>query len=150
VRIATGVLSAVVALALAGCGEDEESTTTEARLSPEQEIERIGNKWAALFAADAHSTGRYMSQPALERMTCERISGPIENCTPPTPAFRESFEDATVQDVEIKGEHAGAKFSNGEAVQLDHAPGPDLEHPQRLDTWFINRFGGNAGREFFD
>jgi hypothetical protein len=45
-------------------------------------------------------------------------TGPIKNCTPPSSEFRKSFEDATVQDIAIKGEQAGAKLSNGEAVEL--------------------------------
>jgi hypothetical protein len=145
VRIATAVLAVVTALVLVGCGGDDNGTTTEATLSPEQKIEQTGNEWASLFAAD-HEGCKLMTQPACERIACERVGGfTIENCTPPSSDFRKSFRDATVQDIAIKGEQAAAKFSNGEAVELVHIPGPDLENPSRLDAWWIHRIGGNAG-----
>ena len=52
VRVTTAVLATVIALVLAGCGDDEDSTT-EATLSPEQKIEQTVDKWAPLFAATA-------------------------------------------------------------------------------------------------
>ncbi|MGH2992132.1 MAG: inorganic diphosphatase [Solirubrobacterales bacterium] len=70
-----------------------------------------------------------MAQPLCERIACERISGPIRNCTPPSSAFRKSFEGATVQDIAIKGDQAAARFSNGEAVELVHVSGYELGGP---------------------
>jgi hypothetical protein len=147
------VFAAVIALVLAGGGGDEDSTkegvsstsrtTIVETLSPEEKIDETAGLWARLFAAAADRAAcRYETQPLCERITCERISGPLENCTPPSSGFRKSFRDATVQDIAIKGDRAAAKFSNGEAVELFHAT-------QEGDVWWIAKFGGNAGRKFF-
>jgi hypothetical protein len=64
----------------------------------------------------------------------------MRNCTPPTSAFRNSFFGATVQAVEIRGQRAAARFSNGEVVELYGDGG----------TWSIHRLGRNAGHEFFE
>ncbi|MGH3374995.1 MAG: hypothetical protein ACRDP6_09670 [Actinoallomurus sp.] len=136
------VLGALITLTLAGCGGDGD-ITTEATPSPEQQVERAGNKWAPLFATNDASTCRYMTQPACEREECERVgTGPIKNCTPPSAAYRGSFKEATVQDIAIKGDTAAAKFSNGEVVELVQGVGPA--------AWGISKFGGNAGRQFFE
>jgi hypothetical protein len=113
-----------------------------AALPPKQEVERIANKWARLFAAsDPAACDRYMAQPACERIDCVRISGPIRNCTPLSPAVRKSFADATVQDVAVRGgDEAAVKFSNGQAIEL--YGGMD-EHLQPHD-WLIVKVGGNA------
>jgi hypothetical protein len=153
VRIATTVLTALVGLILAGCGNDgAELRPFSGPPSPEQKIKRTGNKWATLFAVGDRATCTYMTQPACERMRCERIgvAEPIKNCTPPSSEFRQSFEDAAVQDIAIKGNRAGAKFSNGETVELDHVSGYELG-----GIWWVHKYGGNAGhgnagREFFE
>ena len=152
VRVTTAVLAAVIALVLAGCGDDEDSTTTEATPSPEQKIEQTVDKWAPLFAAAADRAAcRYQTQPLCERVDCERVAtGPIKNCTPPSSEFRKSFEDATVQDVAIKGGQAGAKLSNGEAVGLFHRSGNLQAGVEETGGWLIHKLGGNASREFFD
>ncbi|MGH9176306.1 MAG: hypothetical protein ACRD1H_18200, partial [Vicinamibacterales bacterium] len=96
-------------------------------------------EWAALFAADGFSDScERMTQPLCERIDCERVGGPIKNCTRPTAAFRKSFEDATVEDVAIKGRKAAARFSNGETVEFARPSG------------LIHKIGGNAGREFLE
>jgi hypothetical protein len=104
-------------------------TTTEAKLSREQvqELKRAANDWASLFAINA--CNRYMGQPICGQFYCRRemVGPPIENCTPVSAAFQESFADATVED--IKSERivlvewterplyeAAVKFSNGEVV----------------------------------
>ena len=115
--------------------------TNRPDLTPKQEITRIGNSWGRLFAAADRRACRYMTQPACERVVCQRVgSGPIPNCTLPSSMFRRSFEDATVQAVVIKGHRAGARFSNGELVEFYGDGG----------TWSIHKLGGNAGREFFE
>jgi hypothetical protein len=115
--------------------------THRADLSPKQEIGRIGNNWGRLFAAADRRACQYMTQPACERVACERVgSGPIPNCTLPSSKFRRSFEDATVQAVVIKGHRAAARFSNGELVEFYGDGG----------TWSIHKLAGNAGREFFE
>ena len=106
-----------------------------------QEIERIGNSWAPLFAAENAQSCRYMTQPVCERIACERVGGvKIRNCTPPTAAFRKSFEAATLEETAIRGHRAAARFSNGEVVEFYGDAG----------TWHIKKVGGNAGRGFFD
>jgi hypothetical protein len=120
-------------------------TTTEPKLSREQvrervqelkwklsreqvrELKRAANDWASLFAINA--CNRYMGQPICGQFYCRRemVGPPIENCTPVSAAFQESFADATVED--IKSERillvgwtdrplyeAAVKFSNGEVV----------------------------------
>ena len=116
-----------------------EPVVTVPSLSPEQEIERIGNSWAPLFSAG--QSCRYMTQPLCERIACIRVGGiKIRNCTPPTSAFRNSFAEATVLDIEIKGHRAAARFSNGAVIELYGDAG----------TWSIHKLGGNAGRRFFE
>ena len=125
-----------------------------APLSPEQQIERFGNKWAPAFAAGSNKP---WAQPVYDRIDCETRSGrTIKNCTPLSSAYRKSFEDARVQDIAIKeGARAkkisnygtaGVKFSNGEAVELHFqgaAPG-GAEF-----SALIVMIGGKAGRRFF-
>jgi hypothetical protein len=120
--------------------------TAHAPGSAEQTVELAANEWARLFAAsDPAACERYMSQPACEREGCERVGHrKIENCTPPSPAFRGSFRDARVEDVAIKGTSAAARFSNGETVRLSRVEGTGSE-----GIWWIVEFGGNAGRGFF-
>jgi hypothetical protein len=172
VRIATAIFAAGIALVLAGCGGDEDGTTTEAKLSPKQEVEQIGNKWAPLFAVapnpdacaefdDQHPSrevaAKYMNQPACEQAACERAGGfAIENCTPSSSGFQESFADATVQDVAVKGDRAAAKFSNGEAVvfvlveQGVPCSGSACPRGSPDRVWLIHKIGGNAGRKLFE
>jgi hypothetical protein len=113
--------------------------TTETR----QEIERIGNSWAGLFATFGSGSCQYQTQPLCERIACTRVSDTkIRNCTPPTRAFRGSFEDATVEDVVLKGGRAAARFSNGEVVLFVFAT--------QTGTWLVHKLGENAGRGFFE
>ena len=119
--------------------------------SPEQQIERFGNKWAPAFAAGSNKP---WAQPVYDRADCKTRSGrKIKNCTPLSSAYRKSFEDARVQDIAIKYGQAGVnygvagvKFSNGEAVELHFqgaAPG-GAEF-----SALIVMIGGKAGRRFF-
>jgi hypothetical protein len=130
-------------------GGDGASTATSAQSSPEQTIERSANRWASLFAANYGALQKsctLMTQPACERMNCERISGPIKNCTRPPRKFRKSFENAKVRAIVIRGQNAAAMFSNGEAVELHHVRSPD---PRRLNTWWVHKFGETAGDAMF-
>jgi hypothetical protein len=113
--------------------------------SPARRIELAGNKWARLFAAsDPAACERYMVQPACERMTCERVGHmKIQNCTPPSPAFRTSFRNARVVNIAIDRKFAGVRFSNGETVRFIHVEGSTPN-----GVWWIDEFGGNAGAEF--
>jgi hypothetical protein len=111
--------------------------------SAEQAVELAANEWARLFAAsDPAACERFEAQPACERENCQRVGGgKVENCTPPSPAFRNSFRDARVEDVAIDGKFAAARFSNGETVRLERVDGSG---PNGI--WLIVRFGGDAGR----
>jgi hypothetical protein len=81
-----------------------------ATVSSEQRIERIGNGWARLFGTGSPSCS-YETQPVCMRIECEDPGGvPIENCTPPSAEFQDSFRDATVDEIAIKGDRAAAKF----------------------------------------
>jgi hypothetical protein len=115
--------------------------------SAEQAVELTANEWARLFAAsDPAACERYMAQPACERENCVRVGNrKIENCTPPSPAFRKSFSDARVEDVAIDGRFAAARFSNGETVRLDLVDGTGAN-----GVWWIVRFGGDAGRRLLE
>jgi hypothetical protein len=112
-------------------------------LTQEERIEDTGNRWARLFAAGKEGC-RFAAQPFCERISCDRISGPIENCTRPSLEYRKSFRDATVEDVAIKDTRAAAKFSNGEVIELQH-----IGAYATGGVWWIVRLGGNAGRRFF-
>lgn len=111
-----------------------------------QRIARTANRWARLFVHDDLGGCNYMSQPACERLSCERVGGrPIPHCTPPSPAFRRSFAGAKVEDVETKGYRAAARFSNGQVVELERVSGDQLD-----GVWWITKWGAGAGRGFFD
>jgi hypothetical protein len=114
-----------------------------------QRIARTANSWARLFVASDLADCKYMTQPACERVTCTRV-GPrlIPNCSPPSPAFRLSFARAKVEDVEIKGDRAAARFSNGEVVELERVS--TNESDELYGRWLINKWGRNAGRGFFE
>jgi hypothetical protein len=115
--------------------------------SAEQAVELAANEWARLFAAsDPAACERYMAQPACERETCMRVGNrKVENCTPPSPAFRKSFRDARVEDVAIDGKFAAARFSNDETVRLHRVDGTGPN-----GVWWIVKFGGDAGRRLLE
>lgn len=153
-------LLALGALGLVACEADDDVTTAvnaprTATLSPEQRIEQTGRKWALLFAASRDRAAcKVMSQPGCAQLNCEyrqrRLGAPddvipIRNCTPPSPGFRKSFADATIQDIAIKGHRAGARFSNGEGIELFWVNGYAVG-----GVWWIGDFGGNAGGKFFE
>jgi hypothetical protein len=128
VRVATAVLVALIALVLAGCGGDDETTTTvtAVKLSEPEEIEQVGNEWAELFAKDDGAACDYIfAQPV-----CLRFVGGTGDPS----VFQESFADATVERVEIKGHKARVEFSNGERVEFIQET---QEPPEFLGDWFI-------------
>jgi hypothetical protein len=140
-------LLALGALGLVACSSgDDQDGAPEARLSPEQKVERVGNEWAPVFAGRERFC-ELMTQAACGRVNCEDVGGPIENCKPPSLEFRKSFEDATVEDVAINGEQAAVRFSNGETIELEkvhNMPDPLAEDGDSAG-WLIDRFGGDAG-----
>jgi hypothetical protein len=140
------VLAAVDALRSSESKTAEPTPASEPRLSSDQEIERAGNAWARLFAGGdrrwaAPGTCTYMTQPGCERIRCERVDGrPIGSCTPASWQFRKSFADAIVVEIVIRGRNAAARFSNGETVEFSDVG----------EAWWINKVGGDAGRNFFE
>jgi hypothetical protein len=111
-----------------------------------QRIARTAAGWARNFIHADPAGCKYMSQPACERLSCVRVSARrIQNCNPPSTAFRLSFVRARVEDIEIKGHRAAARFSNGEVVELERVSAGELE-----EVWLITKWGPNAGRGFFD
>ena len=151
------VLGALGLIACGGDDEDEvsassESTTTHGsgeeadsgvnpELSNAERIEQMGNDWAPRFAEAGPVTCRYMGQPACELANCERVPNrPIENCSLPSTAFRQSFADATVKRVVIDGHHAAAEFSNGESVEFEgQKPDKGDEGVVVGSAWFISK-----------
>jgi hypothetical protein len=117
-------------------------------LSPEQTIEQIkrfGNKWAPAFAAGSEKN---LSQPAGQSIDCKGPGGgTIGNCTPMSSAYLKSFQDARVQDIAIKGGHAAARFSNGEAIDLGFKVRGTNAGPGFFAT--IYTIGGKAGNKLF-
>jgi hypothetical protein len=132
-------------------------------LSSRQQVARIANRWAPLFAAapnpDACAgydplhpsrevAAKYMAQPPCEQAVCKRVPDEtIENCTPLSPEFQRSFENATVEDVAERGNRAAARFSNGATVVLQKVKQSGLE--PRPPPWLITKIGGDAYRRFF-
>jgi hypothetical protein len=111
-----------------------------------QRIARTANRWARLFVYADPAGCKFMTQPACERLSCVRVGArTIPNCTPPSPAYRQSFARAKVEEVETKGDRAAARFSNGEVVELERVSGDELD-----GTWWITEWGRNAGRGFFE
>jgi hypothetical protein len=87
-----------------------------------QAIEQLGNGWALLFGA-GQRCNRFMGQPACEWVDCERVGGRrIRNCTPVSSEVQRSFAGAVVREIVIRGQHAAARFSNGETVLFTEAP----------------------------
>jgi hypothetical protein len=120
----------------------EEEFFLPSGLSPRQEIKRIGNRWAQLFALRRQGSCFYMTQPVCERIDCVRAGGfRIKNCEPLTWTFRRSFEGATVEDIVMKNDwRAAATFSNGQVVEFMGDGG----------TWWIRRLGEDVSRKFFE
>jgi hypothetical protein len=141
-----------VGVLVAACGNDDddetaETTTTEAviRSEEEEEIAQVGNDWAPAFAEDAAAAcGSMYGQPLCEEYFGESGGEPAEVGRPSE--FQESFTDATVERIEIKGHKAGVEFSNGEVVEFIQGNTPGLDK----GDWFIYRVGGNAGEKYFE
>ena len=107
---------------------------------PEWEMELIANRWARVFASPKWGCS-HMTQPLCERIACERVGGfKIPNCSPPTTAYRRSFEKARVEEIAIKGKRVAARFSNGELIELVGVVG----------GWGVHKVGGQAGRWVFE
>ena len=107
---------------------------------PEWQMELIANRWTRIFSARQRIC-YHMTQPLCERIACERPGHvKIPNCSPPTIAYRRSFEKARVEEIAIKGERVAARFSNGELIELVGG----------LASWRVHKVGWNAGRKVFE
>jgi hypothetical protein len=153
VRVATAVLAAVLALVLTSTTEaaspDTTTTATASQAGVPLQARPGGNQlqglkrdvatsWARLFAAEGcNRHGPWvvaniplsMGVKLCARLRCHAKSGkPIANCTPVSAAFKQSFADATVEDIAIgwRGRHGGwraaVKFSNGVVVLFNYGP----------------------------
>jgi hypothetical protein len=117
-----------------GAGEVSQVTSRPIRI---QQVRDVGERWARHFADGACED---MGQPLCERIACVRPgSRKIKNCTPPTRAYRRSFDGVFVTDVAFKGDRAAALLSNGEVIELCCDGG----------RWLVATIGGNAGRGFW-
>jgi hypothetical protein len=141
------VLIALAAVDALRSRQDRASPSTETvpipglRLPAEQEVTQIAIDWARRFAARDSATCDHMSQPLCERLACMHVGGyKLRNCKLPTRAYRASFAEALIEDVDIKNYRATARFSNGEKIVL-HGDG---------GTWMIIKLGGRAGTEEFE
>ena len=107
---------------------------------PEWQMELIANRWTRIFSARQRIC-YHMTQPLCERIACERVGHvKIPNCSPPTGAYRRSFEKARVEEIAIKGERVAARFSNGELIELVGVVG----------GWSVHKVGGNAANNVFE
>ena len=123
-------------------GEAVRAHFADALDNPEWEMERIANGWARAFASANVGCSGHMTQPLCERIACERPGRvKIRNCTPPTTAYRRSFEKARVEEIAIRGEHVAARFSNGELITLVGVVG---------GNWLVHKLGGQASRWVFE
>jgi hypothetical protein len=106
-------------------------------------ITDTASNWARLFASNPQNCEYMGGQPACEQIMCQRVGAPrpIPNCTPPTPAYAQSFRDATSQEIAIEGDQAAARFSNGETIEL---------HGVTNGEWGVTKIGGDAGRLIFE
>ena len=120
----------------------------EAFVPERQRVARTANRWARRFAvSDFSSDCEYMRQPACERESCVRVGRTVlPNCSPPSQAYRRSFARTKVEDVDMKGYRAAARFSNGEVVQLERVTADEAGG----GVWLITAWGRNARRGFFE
>lgn len=126
----------------AGCGKGATERIRayfDSVRTPAQNAERIALRWARSFARQGCA---HMTQPGCEHITCERVGGfTIPDCTPVDVAYRESFENARVEEIASKGRRVAARFSNGELIRLVGATGGE---------WMVHKVGWKAGSKVFE
>jgi hypothetical protein len=137
VRLAT--IISVVAIALGGCGgdddtepaadqrlEDAAAVYAEIRgLTAEQQIQRVGAAWAHLFSRADEAMCEY-----LHPDVAGRCSEYVQSGLTGSPRVQRSYAGTSVSSVEINGQTAVARFSNGEQVAFEQGPG---------DRWMVVR-----------
>jgi hypothetical protein len=106
-------------------GAEEEAALQEEieGLSDEEQIKRLGNAWADLFAAGDKAMCPYMHPDIVPApASCEQFrQGAFTNSV----RIQRTYEGATVTDVTVMGETATARFSNGESVEFQKDPDGD-------------------------
>jgi hypothetical protein len=119
-------------------GEEVSAHFADAFDDKEWQMELIASRWARAFAS-TNGVCYHMTQPLCQRIASERPGHvKIPNCSPPTIAYRRSFEKARVEEIAIKGERVAARFSNGELIELVGVVG----------GWSVHKVGGQAGQVF--
>jgi hypothetical protein len=118
----------VVAIALAGCGGDDDAKPThdprlddaavvyaEIRdLTNKQQIERVGAAWADAFSRGYEAMCEYLHPDVA--------GGCSEYLESTSARLRRSYAETSVTGVEINGRSAVASFSNGERVDFEQDP----------------------------
>jgi hypothetical protein len=130
VRLAT--IISLVAIALAGCGgDDDDATTVEDRpaseaaalyeeisdLPDEEQIERVGAAWARPFAKGDERMCEYLHPDIAGG--CSQY---VESALTGSSRIQRSYARARVENVEINGRSAVTEFSNGEQVEFEKDP----------------------------
>ena len=130
------LVASVAAIALVGCGGDDDDTTaatttedaTEAAalyddiadLPDEEQIEQVGAAWAEPFSQNDEAMCDYLhpdiAPGGSTSSSCTEFLGGGQ-----TP-LQKSYAGATVKSVEVEGETAVAKFSNGKVVEFQKDP----------------------------
>jgi hypothetical protein len=123
-----------------GCGGDDDddttaATTTEdaaeaaalydeiADLPDEEQIEQVGAAWAEPFSEFDEAMCDYLHPDiAPGGSTSSSCSELASGALIGTATGQKSYAGATVKSVEVEGETAVAKFSNGEEVEFQKDP----------------------------
>jgi hypothetical protein len=118
----------VVAIALAGCGGDDDSNPTQdprlddaaavydeiRGLTDKQQIERVGAAWAAAFSSGYEAMCDYV-HPDVAASCPEYLKSANAR-------LKRSYAGRRVASVAINGRRAVARFSNGERVDFKQDP----------------------------
>ena len=124
-----------MALVAVGCGgNDDDEATTEApgggaaalqeeiaNLSDKEQIERIGEVWVEPFAAGDEAMCVYL-HPDLGAENSETCALYVDGHLAQSDILQASFAGTTVESVDVKGQTAVARFSNGEPVEFQQDP----------------------------
>jgi hypothetical protein len=123
-----------VAIALVGCGDDDDDATNGAttnaatadsaalqdeiaNLSDREQVERIGEAWVKPFAAEDTAMCAYL-HPDLGAEAPETCATYTDGNLAGGNVPQASFAGTTVDRVEVKGQTAVATFSQGEPVEF--------------------------------
>lgn len=110
-------------LAVAGCGSSEEPASGTSEIDEQEakaEITEIGDSWAHSFADPASNACAYMLEELCDEYIYERTAQGVLGTLP---EWQASFKDARVEEVEVDGDRATARFSNGREVGFERVDG---------------------------